>query len=99
MRNGNYITNSRLLLLNFAFYSNTAFGTGITSGLNDSTVVFIIFLYFFVFPAVGLSVAFLIAKWYCKKRNLTRITKLLNRVFIFLILGLLLLVFFLSYGI
>ncbi len=99
MRNGTNITNSRLLLLNFAFYSKAAFSTGITAGYDDSGRVILIFLFFFVFPAIGLSIVFVIAKIYCNKRKLKKIIKPLNRVFIFLILALFLLPVFLSYGI
>ena len=89
----------RLPLLNLVFYSEVAFSTGLTSGLNDFSVVVIIFLIFFVLPVIGLSIVFFIAKIYCKKRNLTKIIKPLNRVFIFLIIALFLLAVFLSYGI
>lgn len=99
MKNGINIINSGLLLLTFAFYSEAAFSTGITSGLDGSGVVVLISLIFFVFPVIILSIVFFIAKIYCSKRNLIKISKRLNRFFIFLVLALLLLATFLSYGI
>jgi len=75
MRNGINITNSRLLLLIFAFYSNAAFSTGLTSGIDDSGRVILIFLIFFVFPAIGLLVVFVIARIYFNRRKKRKLSE------------------------
>jgi len=99
MRNKINITKTSLLFLNLAFYSKTAFSAGITAGYDDSGRIILIFIFFFVFPAIGLSIVFVIAKIICNKRNLTKTNKLLNRIYIFLLLALFIFPVFITYQI
>ncbi len=91
-------TGLRISLLVCALYGKSAFATGLTSGLNDTSVVVMIFLFFFVLPATGLSIVFLIARIFCKKRKLTKGLGMLNWLYLFFILALLSLAIFLSYA-
>lgn len=89
MNHKNYIANSKLLLLYFAFYCDIAIGTGITTGIPASGRMLMVFKIFFVFPLICLSIIFALTKWYCKKRDFSKFGKHFNTVFIILILALL----------